>query len=55
MTEVVAALIWKGNQFMICHKVLRYLWEQWPYLMRYLEDDRLELSNNHAERSIKPL
>ena len=54
MTEVVAALIWKGNQFMICHKVLRYLREQWPYLMRYLEDGRLELSNNRAERSIKP-
>ncbi|MEG2139097.1 MAG: transposase, partial [Oscillospiraceae bacterium] len=27
---------------------------QWPYLMRYLEDGRLELSNNRAERSIKP-
>ena len=28
--------------------------EQWPYLVRYLEDGRLELSNNRAERSIKP-
>ena len=28
--------------------------EQWPYLTRYLEDGRLELSNNRAERSIKP-
>ena len=27
---------------------------QWPYLARYLEDGRLELSNNRAERSIKP-
>lgn len=27
--------------------------EQWPYLIRYLEDGRLELSNNRAERSIK--
>ena len=26
----------------------------WPYLIRYLEDGRLELSNNRAERSIKP-
>ena len=25
-----------------------------PYLVRYLEDGRLELSNNRAERSIKP-
>ena len=31
-----------------------YLLEQWPYLTRYLEDGRLELSNNRAERSIKP-
>ena len=35
-------------------KALYYLLEQWPYLTRYLEDGRLELSNNRAERSIKP-
>ena len=35
-------------------KALYYLREQWPYLIRYLEDGRLELSNNRAERSIKP-
>ncbi len=35
-------------------KALYYLTEQWPYLIRYLEDGRLELSNNRAERSIKP-
>ena len=35
-------------------KALHYLLEQWPYLVRYLEDGRLELSNNRAERSIKP-
>ena len=28
--------------------------EQRPYLVRYLEDGRLELSNNRAERSMKP-
>lgn len=33
---------------------MHYLKEQWPYLIRYLEDGRLELSNNRAERSIKP-
>ena len=31
-------------------KALHYLLEQWPYL----EDGRLEFSNNRAERSIKP-
>ena len=35
-------------------KALHYLQEQWPYLARYLEDGRLEFSNNRAERSIKP-
>ena len=35
-------------------KAIYYLLEQWPYLTRYLEDGRLELSNNRAERSIKP-
>ncbi len=35
-------------------KALHYLKEQWPYLIRYLKDGRLELSNNRAERSIKP-
>lgn len=35
-------------------KAQHYLREQWPYLIRYLEDGRLELSNNRAERSIKP-
>ena len=33
---------------------IRYLREQWPCLTRYLEDGRLKLSNNRAERSIKP-
>lgn len=35
-------------------KALHYLLEQWSYLVRYLENGRLELSNNRAERSIKP-
>lgn len=35
-------------------KALNYLKEQWPYLTNYLKDGRLEISNNRAERSIKP-
>lgn len=35
-------------------KALHYLREQRPYLVRYLEDGRLELSNNRAERIIRP-
>ena len=35
-------------------KALTYLKNQWPYLNNYLLDGRIELSNNRAERSIKP-
>lgn len=35
-------------------KAFTYLKEQWPYLTNYLKDGGLELSNNRAERSIKP-
>lgn len=35
-------------------KALSSLKEQWPYLLNYLKDGRLELSNNRAERSMKP-
>ena len=35
-------------------KAIHYLLVQRPYLERYLEDDRLEQTNNRAERSIKP-
>ena len=35
-------------------KAFTYLKEQWPYLTNYLKDGRLEISNNLAERSIKP-
>ena len=31
-----------------------YLINQWPYLKNFFSDGRLELSNNRAERSIKP-
>ena len=33
---------------------MTYLKNQWPYLTSYLKDGCLELSNNRAERSIKP-
>jgi len=35
-------------------RAIHYLKEQREYLMRVFEDGRLELSNNRAERSIKP-
>ena len=35
-------------------KAINYLIEEEPYLRRYIEDGRLEIDNNRAERSIKP-
>jgi transposase len=35
-------------------KAVNYALEQWKYLERYILDGRLEISNNRAERSIKP-
>jgi len=35
-------------------KALTYAINQWPKLMVYLEDGRLEFSNNHMERAVKP-
>lgn len=35
-------------------KAVRYTFDHWKYLERYLLDGRLEISNNRAERSIKP-
>ncbi len=33
---------------------VNYGLQQWPKLIRFLEDGRIEISNNRAERSIKP-
>lgn len=35
-------------------KAVNYTLDQWKYLVNYLLDGRCELSNNRAERSIKP-
>ena len=35
-------------------KALAYSLNQWPKLTRYLEDGRLNIDNNRAERAIKP-
>ncbi|EPV9573446.1 IS66 family transposase, partial [Acinetobacter baumannii] len=33
---------------------ITYSLNQWPKLMRYLDDGRLNIDNNRAERAIKP-
>lgn len=35
-------------------KAIQYSLNQWPYLVRYVEDGRLSIDNNRAERAIKP-
>lgn len=39
---------------MALHKALAYTLKYWPYIENVLADGRLELSNNIAERSVKP-
>ncbi|MBU1700376.1 MAG: IS66 family transposase [Candidatus Eisenbacteria bacterium] len=36
-------------------QALRYLLNQWEYLIRYLEDGRLEIDNNMIENTIRPV
>jgi transposase len=35
-------------------KAIKYALNQWEYLVRYLLDGRIEISNNRCERSVKP-
>jgi len=35
-------------------KALNYLHNEWPKLIRYLDDGRLEIDNNRAENAIRP-
>ena len=35
-------------------RALAYLDDQWPRLLVYLDDGRLEMTNNRAERAIRP-
>ena len=48
---------WLGSQHVVKNafgKAVQYTRDQWKYLERYLLDGQLEISNNRAERSIKP-
>ena len=53
-----ALLSWANSRKVTPHsalgKAMEYLNNQLPYLTNYLKDGRLEISNNRAERSIKP-
>ena len=53
-----ALLSWSNSRKVTPHsalgKAMEYLNNQLPYLTNYLKDGRLEISNNRAERSIKP-
>ena len=44
----------KTNKDSVLGKAIRYTLNQWPYLIRYLEDGNLQIDNNAAERHIKP-
>ena len=50
LKEMSAAVLPKSLFGLAVH----YGRQQWPKLIRFLDDGRIELSNNRAERSIKP-
>lgn len=35
-------------------KAISYTQKQWPQLIRYLDDNQLNIDNNRAERAVKP-
>uniref|UniRef100_UPI00404A83B1 IS66 family transposase n=1 Tax=Fulvivirga sp. TaxID=1931237 RepID=UPI00404A83B1 len=35
-------------------EAIQYAIKQWPHLVNYLEDGRLEIDNNRSERAVKP-
>ena len=43
----------KTSKDAVLSKAIRYTLNQWPYLVRYLEDGNLQIDNNAAERRIK--
>jgi len=48
---------WLNSQNLVKNnfgKAVAYTLSEWKYLVRYILDGRLEISNNRAERSIKP-
>jgi transposase len=44
----------KPDENSVWRKALSYLHEQWPKLIRYLDDGRLEIDNNLTENAIRP-
>ena len=44
----------KASPKSLLGRAIHYTMDQWPWLVAYLKDGRLEISNNRAERSIKP-
>ena len=44
----------KTSKDSVLGKAIRYTLNQWPYLIRYLDDGHLQIDNNAAERHIKP-
>jgi len=58
LTELKAAMetaLARGSKKTALSQAIRYALTRWPALMRYTEDGRLEMTNNAAERAIRPV
>jgi hypothetical protein len=45
----------RGSKKSALSQAIRYALTRWPALVRYTEDGRLEMTNNAAERAIRPI
>ena len=50
----IKGLYWEQDGFILLYKGLERGIYQWPTLIVYLDDGRIELSNNRADRGMKP-
>lgn len=58
LTELRAAMesaLARGSKKTALSEAIRYALNRWPALIRYTEDGRLEMTNNAAERAIRPV
>jgi transposase len=55
LKEAMETALARGSKKSALSQAIRYALTRWPALVRYTEDGRLEMTNNAAERAIRPV
>jgi|ERR1022692_639572 transposase len=55
LKEAMETALARGSKKSSLSQALRYALTRWPALMRYTTDGRLDMTNNAAERAIRPI